>query len=355
MSGVSRMSVQEGIAYRLGFNAGLSAMRESIKELLLENSWLRERILGAADLPRALPKRTAPARSREEPAEWLAQPAMTCRLASATRRVPTNGWRDLRVSAALAGALLLGFAGVVHAGPELPDRVLAQVPADRRAEVEEILAAPTFERSLHLETVADLPVLVYLLDHPDVNASMARALGIAPYRAVRIGPGHYKGDDGGGNTGTIDIFGTEGPQRVVVERGVSPGWWFGDISGRVVVLVAFAAADGERVRSEVTVWARIDQGVVAAMLHLLTPILGGFLDGKIREQFGLTIRVAEAASRDTARFCKLLAGISDRSLEQHQTLAGMAACPGEMGPTNLRVAAPDGRLLGATGLDSSVR
>ena len=279
---------------------------------------------------------------------------MTRRLAAAPGRVLNHGWRDLLATAVLAGALLLGFAGAIQACPASPCQVLAQVPEDRRAEVEEVLAAPTFVRTLHLETFADLPVLMYLLDHPDVNAALARALGIAPYRAVRIGPGRYEADDGAGNTGTIEIFGTEGPQRVLLERGISHGWGFGDIGGRVVALVAFSA-DGERLRGDVTVWARIDQGVVAAVLRLLTPMLGGFLDGKLQEQFGLTIRVAEDAVHDTAHFCQRLVGISDRASEQRQTLAGMAACPGEVGPTILRVPAPDGRRLAEIGLVHSVR
>ena len=338
-----------GFSDETAIQEGLSTMRERIKDLLLEYAWLAQPgplARFATEVDGGIPGCPGP---------WQrARPAMTRRLSAAPRRVLKSGCRDLRLRAAIAGALLLGFAGAIHASPESPYGVLAQVPVDRRAEVEDIIAAPTFVRTLHLETFANLQVLTYLLDHPDVNATLARALGIAPYRAVRISPGRYEADDGGGNTGTIEIFGTEGAQRVLMERGVSPGWWFGDISGRVVALVAFSA-EGKRLRGDVTVWARIDQGVIASLLRLLAPMLGGFLDGKLREQFGLTIRVAEDAVHGTDRFCQRLAGISDGSLEQRQTLAGMAACPEEVGPRILRVPAPAVRPLAETRVDYSLR
>jgi hypothetical protein len=233
--------------------------------------------------------------------------------------------RDLRLRAAIAGALLLGFAGAVHAGSESPYLVLAQVPVDRRAEVEDIIGSPTFVRTLHLETFADLQVLTYLLDHPHVNAALARALGIASYRAVQIAPGRYEGDDGSGNVGTIEIFGTEGHQRVVLAQGVSPGWWFGDIHGRVVALVALSA-EGGHLRGDVTVWARIDQGVIASLLHLVAPMLGGLLDKKLREQGDLTIRVAEAAAQHPGQFCPLLGALSGVSPDEQEALAGLAGC-----------------------------
>ncbi len=39
-----------------------------------------------------------------------------------------------------------------------------------------------------------------------------------------------------------------------MERGVSSGWWFGDIEGHVVAAVAFSV-EGDRVRGQVTIWA----------------------------------------------------------------------------------------------------
>lgn len=51
MQAECRMTERECIAYRLGFDDGLAAMREKIKDLLLENRRLREPILGPAYEP----------------------------------------------------------------------------------------------------------------------------------------------------------------------------------------------------------------------------------------------------------------------------------------------------------------
>jgi hypothetical protein len=199
------------------------------------------------------------------------------------------------------------------------------VPADRRPEVGEVLANPTFVRGVNFEVFADLQVYTYLLDHPDLNAALARALGIAPYEVLRIGPRQYRGKDGNGNAGTVEVFSADGHERAFLERGVSSGWWFGEIGGRVVALVAVAPEE-ESVRGTVTVWARIDQGLVDRLLHLLEPMLGGFLDRKLREQFNIAVRVAEAAAQHPNEFCPLLRTVSGDSSEEWQALAGLAGC-----------------------------
>lgn len=225
----------------------------------------------------------------------------------------------------LSVLLLALFAATLPASPGLPPSVLALVPGDRRAEVEKILGNPTFVRGLDFTALADLGVYTYLLDHPDLNAALARALGIAPYELVRIGPRQYRGEDGSGNVGTIEVFRTEGHERVFMERGVSSGWWFGEIGGRVVALVVFAP-EAESVRGTVTVWARIDQGLVDRSLRLLGPMLGGFLNRKLREQFNIAVRVAESAAQHPDQFCPLLGAVSEASPDEWQALAGLAGC-----------------------------
>jgi hypothetical protein len=220
---------------------------------------------------------------------------------------------------------LVSLPGVLYASPDLPSSLRALVPEDRRAEVQEILADPTFNRELAFVVHANLQVFTYLLDHPDLNAALARALHIAPYEVVRSGPGQYRGADADGNAGTIEVFGAEGHERVFVERGVSSGWWFGEIGGRVVALVAFAP-EADSVRGTVTVWARIDQGFVDGLLRFLKPFLGGLLDRKLKEQFSIPERVAEAAAQHPDRFCPLLGAVSDGSPEERQALAGLAGC-----------------------------
>ncbi len=220
---------------------------------------------------------------------------------------------------------LVLLAGVLYASPDLPSSLQALVPEDRRTEVQEILADPTFTRELDFVAHANLQVFTYLLDHPDLNAALARALRIASYEVVPISPRQYRGADADGNAGTIEVFSAEGHERAFVQRGVSSGWWFGEIGGRVVALVVFAP-EADSVRGTVTVWARIDQGIVDRLLRFLKPFLGGLLDRKLNEQFSIPKRVAEAAAQHPDRFCPLVGAVSDGSPEERQALAGLAGC-----------------------------
>jgi hypothetical protein len=104
----------------------------------------------------------------------------------------------------------------------------------------------------------------------------------------------------------------------------------------VAALVVFSA-EREGLRGTVTVWARIDHGVVDRLLRLLAPLLGRFLDRKLREQFSLAVRVAETAAQDPGQFCPLLGALAGGAPEERQALAGLAGCREGSG-----VSPPDG-------------
>ncbi len=241
----------------------------------------------------------------------------------------------MRKSSRIVAGLLVLWAAAAAAATGLPrEAVLERVPLARRSEVREIMADPTFVRTVHLEAVADPEVFIYLLDHPDLNSALGRGLQIAPARLARVGPGRYEGDDGEWNSGTLEVLWAEGDRRAFLEQGVSRGWWFGDIAGRVVAVTGFSR-EGRQLRGEVEVWAKIDQGVVDRLLRFLAPMLGGFLDHKMREQFGIAFRVAERAADDPDRFCSGLAGLAEGSSEDREELAGLAGCPRPAGLLDL--------------------
>jgi hypothetical protein len=223
--------------------------------------------------------------------------------------------------------LALLWAAAASANEPSPQAVLEQVSPDRHDEVEEILAHPTFVARLQMETDASHQLFIFLLDHPDINCALARALQIAPTRLRRVGAGRYQGDDGAWNSGTLEVLSAAGDRRVVLAKGVSRGYWFGDVAGRVVAAVSLAR-DGDRIRGEIVVWATVDHGVLDRLLRVVAPVIGGLLDSQLKKQYGITFRVAEHATHDTARFCHALAVIPDGSREERQTLASVAGCPG---------------------------
>ena len=232
----------------------------------------------------------------------------------------------MRTTPLLVGLALL-WAAAASANEPSYHAVLEQVSPVRQDEVREIVGDPTFVAHLQMETDASPQVFIYLLDHPDINCALARALQIAPTRLRRVGPGRYQGDDGAWNSGTLEVLSAEGDRRVVLAQGVSRGYWFGDVAGRVVAAVALAR-EGDRLRGEIAVWAKIDHGVLDRLLRIVAPVIKGLLDSQLEKQYGITFRVAEHASHDTARFCHALAVIPDGSREERQTLASLAACPG---------------------------
>ena len=232
----------------------------------------------------------------------------------------------MRTSPLLVGLALL-WAAAARANEPSYHAVLEQVSPDRHDEVQEILADPTFVARLQMETDASPQVFIFLLDHPDINCGLARALQIAPTRLQRVGPGRYQGDDGAWNSGTLEVLSAAGDRRVVLAHGVSRGYWFGDVAGRVVAAVSLTR-EGDRIRGEIVVWATVDHGVLDRLLRVVAPVIGGLLDSQLKKQYGITFRVAEHASHDTTRFCQALAVIPDGSREERQTLASVAGCPG---------------------------
>ena len=272
--------------------------------------------------------RPAWVRAVERPPETQGLVSASGEFSRAPRR-ESLGAPARRMRSVVGGVSILSLvvvAAALAAAPALPPGLDALIPADRGAEVAPIVADPTFVRRLEFQVRADVGVYTFLLDHPDLNAALARPLGIARYEVVQVGPGKYRGHDGAGNTGTVDVFSAGGPARAFLERGVSPGWWFGDIGGRVVALVAFSA-EGGSVRGTVTVWARIDRGVVDLLLRLLKPVVGRFLDRKLREQFTVAAGVAEAAAQHPDRVCPLLGTGAGELAEERQALARLAGCP----------------------------
>ncbi len=224
-----------------------------------------------------------------------------------------------------AAWVMLSVAGAAQARGLSSETIPEVVPPAFRPEVRAVVTDPTFVRSLDLEAVADPRLFAHLLDHPDLMAALGRDLSLTRTRLVRLGPDRYQGQDAAGNAGTLDVLWGDGAQRVLLERGVSPGWWFGNISGRVVALVALST-EGDLTRGHVTVWARIDEGLMDRVLRFLTPVLGGFLDRKLQEQFGLTFRVAARAAREPERFCNALTGLAEGSPRARRRVAELVGC-----------------------------
>ncbi len=79
MHNAPRMTERERIAYRLGFDDGLAAMRERIEDLLLENARLRKPILERRDHDAASWNLAGSPISGEDLASWLAQPGPLAR------------------------------------------------------------------------------------------------------------------------------------------------------------------------------------------------------------------------------------------------------------------------------------
>ncbi len=83
MHAVSEMTERESIAYRRGFHDGLVAMRNEIKNLLIENARLHKPFLGPAQYAAAARNREADRISGEDLGAWLAQPGPPARFVHA--------------------------------------------------------------------------------------------------------------------------------------------------------------------------------------------------------------------------------------------------------------------------------
>ncbi|MFQ5930611.1 MAG: hypothetical protein ACE5MK_13025, partial [Acidobacteriota bacterium] len=171
-----------------------------------------------------------------------------------------------------------------------------------REKVEALRNDHTLERSPRLEYRIMNPALhQFLLDRPDVGAAISRTLGIGDYTMTRTGKDTFHGIDPDGIEGNMEILYRGAGHRVFFAEGIAEGALV-TVRGKVVIFQQFEYRttnhDQEWVKSELTLYAKLENPFLAFLLKIFSPFVGKLVDPKISKAQGVVRQVNERMLQD---------------------------------------------------------
>jgi hypothetical protein len=208
-----------------------------------------------------------------------------------------------------------------------------RLPQPAQERLRDVVDHAVFERTVRDVTFRSRESLfLYFLDHPDVAAAAARALGVANYQVHQRSDGTYWGDDTRGAKGIVEVVYADPRKRVVHAQGTYDTKWLPTIHARIVLVLDFEhhqGADGQvYATSDVTGYLRVDNRFLDTLARLVGPIVVGAVDRKVARTAGIAAKVSERAYDDPAGFLEALRKLPD--LDQ----AHLAAVAARLGPTD---------------------
>jgi len=204
-------------------------------------------------------------------------------------------------------ATLLLLAGLFAAGSAGPS-LFALPPAE--SQVREIRERPLLAHTVsNLRVRSSLPLYEFLLAHPDITASLARALGAASYRVSRDGEDGYRGEDGKGAKGRFVLVERGEGRRVYFAQGTYDKPLLPTIAGRMVLVLEYRT-DGPGdagVENRVQGFIRIDTPIVGTLAKIARPLVRRAVEKKVHHLFEKVARLLDAASADPSEALRRLA------------------------------------------------
>ena len=158
----------------------------------------------------------------------------------------------------------------------------------------------------------------FLLDHPDLSASLARGLGLAPYSSFALGSGAFSVDDGAGSRGSLVLTERGKGERVYYIEGVHESPLLPAIRAAAVVRIALKRIPHFECRSsdtesEFEVYVRFRSHALSGLARALRPVARRI----IARKFARGMEVADKLGRLMAEDPRLVA----ETIESLQTAA----------------------------------
>jgi hypothetical protein len=172
-----------------------------------------------------------------------------------------------------------------------------------RARAEGVLGRVTFaHRVTGLGFPSREPVFRFLLEHPDLAASVARALRLGEYRVTARGDA-YDGDDRRGARGVIEVLHGGPEHRLFHLDGAYESRRLPTLAGRLLVLLEFRHQEdgqgGSRVEASLTGHLALDTPLVGTLAQvvgvLARPAVERAVERKVRRFFRTVARVSRWA------------------------------------------------------------
>jgi hypothetical protein len=170
-----------------------------------------------------------------------------------------------------------------------------------KQKVEALLNDYTLKRSPRLEhRIMNRPVHQFLLDRPDVGAAISRSLGIGRYTITRVSPDRFHGHDPDGVEGDMEILYRDEGHRMYYAEGIVEGA-LATLRGKTVILQEFeywTIDQAEWVKTQLTIYAKIENPILAFFIKIFGPLIGQLVDPKISKAQGVVRQVSEAMVLD---------------------------------------------------------
>jgi hypothetical protein len=191
-----------------------------------------------------------------------------------------------------------------------------ELPDPARARAEAVLARSAFaQRVSGIRFPSREPVYLFLLDHPDFAASVARALRVGEYRVTPFEDG-YRGDDNRGATGTIRVLYADDHRRLYHLQGRYDHRYLPTIEGQLLILLEYHHETTETgatvVEQALTGHVRIDTPLLGGLADVLAalsrPLIEREAERKVRRFFGTVARVCRWAYEEPDQLLAALDG-----------------------------------------------
>lgn len=157
-----------------------------------------------------------------------------------------------------------------------------------------------YQRVGPIETPLPQELADFLLDHPDLAATIVREHGIAPYRITMRGPRQSWADDGDGTVALVTEVAREEGKRVYYCDGTHRSRIFPDIKAEAVIVMEMRPVPrpgcSARVRSTFDVYVKLRNPVLSRMANVLP-----FVRRTIVRKFSKAVLTADEVGRLLAR------------------------------------------------------
>src|SRR5438876_677638 len=155
----------------------------------------------------------------------------------------------------------------------------------------------------------------FLLDHMVLTAALVRQLALGDYRVHQVGTQGFFGDDGQGSEALFDLLYLAPTQRVYHVQGSHHGKIFSLVTGEAIVLLtAQTRSDNSgkgSVETQMAVYSRLDNPVLATLVKVLQPLLRGAINEKLAGPFLAVHRLGELIAADPEQVYKQAETISE--------------------------------------------
>jgi hypothetical protein len=205
--------------------------------------------------------------------------------------------------ASIVLSLLIVAAAPAPAGAAEPFPLpLEKFGEGARERVEALLNDYTLKRSPRLDhPILNPPLHQFLLDRPDVGATLARILKIGTYTVTGTGKDRFHASDPEGLDGELEILYRDGAHRVYFAEGIAKGGLL-TVRGKALVLHEFQYRTADQgqlwVATQLTIYGKIENPLLALFLQIFSPLIGGLVDARISKAQGVVRQVSELMVHD---------------------------------------------------------